>query len=177
MAQRKNCLEGKIPNISFASFKTLGIHQWLNDEVINYFVGKWCSGSSTLGLNTFFACKILFDNHDDSCVHAREGVVTWEHEERAVRWCRRAIVSHKFPGAPPNPPLIGQKNSLGLPNTWDSVFIPINENHSHWYSAYIDFRNKYIHIYDSWGETCLINEQKPVLLRKNTGLMLVSCIQ
>lgn len=56
---------------------------------------------------------------------------------------------------------------------WDSVFIPINENHSHWYSAYIDFHKKHIHIYDSWSETCLINRGKPVLQRKNTQLMLV----
>lgn len=57
---------------------------------------------------------------------------------------------------------------------WDSVFIPINERYSHWYSAYIDFKQKYIHIYDSWSETCLMNKQKPVLQRKNAGLMLVS---
>lgn len=67
-----------------------------------------------------------------------------------------------------------EKKSLGINMAWDSVFIPINENHSHWYSAYIDFLNKYIHIYDSWGKTCLLNKQKPVLLRKNSALMLVS---
>lgn len=60
---------------------------------------------------------------------------------------------------------------------WDSVFILINENHSHWYSAHIDFKQKCIHIYDSWSETCLINQQKPVLQRKNTGLMLVSVLK
>lgn len=175
MGQKKKCLEGKIPNISFANFQTLGPSQWLDDEVINYFVNKWCSGSSTLGLNTFFACKILFENDDDSCVRAK-GAVTCEDEERAMRWCRRAILSQKISTALSNTPLTVQKNGLGVHNAWDSVFIPINENHSHWYSAYIDFCNKYIHVYDSWGETCLVNQQKPVLLRKNSGLMLVSCI-
>ncbi|KAE9388858.1 hypothetical protein BT96DRAFT_947299 [Gymnopus androsaceus JB14] len=38
-----------------------------------------------------------------------------------------------------------QKKSLGLNMGWDS---------------------------DSWSETCLLNQRKPVLLRKNTGLML-----
>lgn len=69
-----------------------------------------------------------------------------------------------------------EQKSLALNGTWDSVFIPINENNAHWYSAYIDFQNKSIQIYDSWGDTCLMNQQKPVLLRKYSGLMLVSTI-
>lgn len=67
-----------------------------------------------------------------------------------------------------------QQDTLGLKMGWDSVFIPINENHSHWYSAYINFEHKFIHIYDSWAQTCLTNQRKPVMQRKNTALMLVS---
>lgn len=59
---------------------------------------------------------------------------------------------------------------------WDSVFIPINENHSHWYSAHINFKQKRIHVYDSLSETCLLNQNKPVLQRKNARLMLVSLL-
>lgn len=86
-------LEGKLPNISFSDFKTLGAREWLNDEVINYFVKKWCSRSSTLGLSTFFACKVLFDDEDNSCIQAKHGVLTLDDEETALRWCRRADVS------------------------------------------------------------------------------------
>ena len=32
---------------------------------------------------------------------------------------------------------------------WDRVFIPINSNNTHWYSACINFKAKTIRIYDS----------------------------
>lgn len=169
--QNEIFIEGKLSNISFKNFKTLGAHQWLDDEVINYFINKWCSGSCMLGLNTFFACKILFGDEDDSCLNAKHGVLTTEDDERAVRWCRRAHVSQKLSSQQLTH---SAQKQLNLDMAWDSVFIPINENHSHWYSAYIDFQNKKIHVYDSWGSTCLLNEEKPVLLRKHSGLMLVS---
>lgn len=167
--------ERNLPNISFSNFKTLGPNQWLDDEIINYFITKWCLGTSTLGLNTFFACKILFEDRDDSCVNARSGLITLEDERKAVRWCRRANVSFHCTEVLNETPTV-LKDCLGLQMDWDSIFIPINENHSHWYSAYIDFRHKHIHVYDSWGETCRINKRKPVLQRKNAGLMLVRVI-
>lgn len=58
--------------------------------------------------------------------------------------------------------------------SWDSVFIPIHEGGSHWYSAYIDFHLKRIEIYDSLRETCVANRSKPIPLQKNTHFMLVS---
>lgn len=67
------------------------------------------------------------------------------------------------------------QRSIGI-RSWDSVFIPINENGVHWFSACIHFRLKRIDIYDSLGENCVSNRQKPVPLRKNTGLMLVSLV-
>lgn len=94
IGDNRNLLDGKLPNISFHNFKTLGACQWLDDEIINYFVNKWCSRSSTtLGLSTFFACKFLFQDDDNSCVHARHGILTGEDEYSALRWCRRAEVS------------------------------------------------------------------------------------
>lgn len=57
--------------------------------------------------------------------------------------------------------------------TWDSVFIPINEDNIHWYSACINFKLKHIHIYDSLEHSCHSNRGKPVLLRKNSRVMLV----
>ncbi|KAF5343010.1 hypothetical protein D9757_015287 [Collybiopsis confluens] len=143
----------KVAPVTLSDFTTLDVGRWLNDEVINYFIRKWCSrGGTTLGLNTFFACKILFQDH--SCTSAKTGILTVADEKEAVKWCEKAL------------------NTLCL-ETWDSVFIPIHENLSHWYSAYINFRLKQIKIYDSLRDTCLANRQKPVLLRKNANLMLV----
>jgi Ulp1 family protease len=151
------------------------VGQWLDDEIVNYFVKKWCTKARrTLGFSTFFTCKILFQ--DALCINAKSGVLTREDEEVVLRWCRKAEVrlsphatwsklQHIFP-----------QKVLGF-ESWDSIFIPINEDHCHWYSAFIDFRNKRIEIYDSLRETCLVNRQKPVALRKNANLMLVSAPQ
>ncbi|KAF5351497.1 hypothetical protein D9757_013246 [Collybiopsis confluens] len=142
----------KVSPVSFLDFSTLGVGRWLNDEIINFFVKKWCHAGTTLGLNTFFACKFLFQ--DNTCINAKTGTMTAADEEEAVKWCRKA------------------QKALSI-DFWDSVFIPIHESSSHWYSAYIDFRLKRIEIYDSLRATCVANRQKPVLLRKNANLMLV----
>ncbi|KAF5344404.1 hypothetical protein D9757_015045 [Collybiopsis confluens] len=143
----------KVAPVSYSDFATLGVGRWLNDVVINYFVQKWCSREgTTLGLSTYFAGKFLFQGN--SCTTAKTGTLTLADEERVVKSCRRTM------------------KIRGL-EFWDSVFIPINENSSHWYSAYIDFRLKRIEIYDSLQGTCLANRRKPVLLRKNANLMLV----
>ena len=44
----------------------------------------------TLGLNTFFACKILFE--DPSCIRAKGGTLNTELELTAIKWCCRAAV-------------------------------------------------------------------------------------
>ncbi|KAF5382238.1 hypothetical protein D9757_008922 [Collybiopsis confluens] len=145
--------DGNLSHISFSNFRTLGVGRWLDDKIINYFVQKWCSQSkNTLGLNTFFACKVLFQQ--DACINAKIGTLTPEDESQALRWVRKAQKIQGF-------------------ETWDSIFIPIHGNSSHWYSAYIDFRLKRIQIYDSLRETCVLNRQKPIPLRQNTKLMLV----
>ncbi|KAF5345844.1 hypothetical protein D9757_014063 [Collybiopsis confluens] len=152
---RSDQLWDPIPHITFHDFSTLGVGRWLNDEIINYFVQKWCmQARTTLGLSTFFACRFLFE--ENSCVTAKSGVLTAQEGARVLRSCRKT------------------ERELGLsPSRWDSVFIPIHEHSSHWYSAFIDFRYKRIEIYDSLRETCVNNRQKPVPLRKNTNLMLV----
>ncbi|KAJ3967609.1 hypothetical protein EV361DRAFT_1036215 [Lentinula raphanica] len=143
----------KIPNMSFRDFSTLGVGHWLNDEIINYFVEKWCSRSkSTLGFNTFFAGRCLFET-GTSCTKVKR-FFTEEDEKRVLSWVK------------------ARQRKLGL-EYWDSVFVPIHESSSHWYSAYIDFRLKRIEVYDSLKETFVSNSQKPATERKNTNLILV----
>ncbi|KAF5377991.1 hypothetical protein D9757_009836 [Collybiopsis confluens] len=142
----------KIPNVTVANFNTLGVGRWVDDEIMNYFVSKWCRRSTVLGLNTFFACKYLFQ--EDSCLFAKTGTLTAEAERKALRWCANTM------------------KNLDTDH-WDAVFIPINENQLHWYSAYIDFRLKRIEIFDSLETTCVTNRDKPLSLQKNMKLMLV----
>ena len=81
----------KLSHVRALNFKTVGVGQWLDDEIINYFVSKWCSKSqTTLGLGTFFACKFIFQ--ENLCIRAKTGVKTLEDEKRVQRWCRAAEV-------------------------------------------------------------------------------------
>jgi hypothetical protein len=83
----------KLTYITPGNFETIGVRRWLNDEVINYFVNKWCSRSqATLGFNTFFACKFLFQK--SSCINARSGDLTSEDVKGVQKWCRAAQVRH-----------------------------------------------------------------------------------
>ncbi|KAF5364876.1 hypothetical protein D9757_013038 [Collybiopsis confluens] len=147
---------GKLPHVTLTSFQTLNAGRWLDDEMVNYFVKKWCFKSgTTLGFNTFFACKVLFQ--ETECINAREGFLTNVDEDTVRRWCAKAATA-----------MIGTSGT-----GWDSVFIPINEDSTHWYSAHIDFRSKRIDIFDSLRDRCIQNRQKPLLERKNSKLMLV----
>ncbi|KAF5388791.1 hypothetical protein D9757_005570 [Collybiopsis confluens] len=98
--------------------------------------------------------RALMTEANYRCLEAKTGTLTPDDANRVVKACRKVA------------------RDLGLSN-WDSVFIPINEDLNHWYSAHIDFRFKRIDIYDSLEERCLSNRQKPVPQRKNTQLMLV----
>ncbi|KAJ3753319.1 hypothetical protein EV360DRAFT_74606 [Lentinula raphanica] len=143
----------KLINISFYDFSSLGVGRWLNDEIINYFVNKWCIQSKkVLGFSTFFASRCLFEENT-SCLEAKKWF-TEDDEKRVLSWVR------------------ARQRFLKL-EVWDAVFIPIHENESHWYSAYIDFRLKRIEIYDSLQQTYLDNYTKPAILRKNTRITLV----
>ncbi|KIK71646.1 hypothetical protein GYMLUDRAFT_33806 [Collybiopsis luxurians FD-317 M1] len=147
-------VDGRLPFLSYSNFRTLGMCGRLDSEIVDYFVKKWCSSSgTTLGLSSLFACKILFQQ--DTRTTARQGFLIVEDEREVMKWCRQA------------------QKDLNL-DAWDSVSIPINEDGAHWFSAYIDFRSKRIDIFDSLEETCVLNRQKPILLRKNAQLMLMS---
>ncbi|KAJ3968321.1 hypothetical protein EV361DRAFT_870938 [Lentinula raphanica] len=172
-----------LPHISYHDFSTLGAGRWLNDEIINYFVHKHQQNYSVSGVsrdtpqilerfyhfqsdqrkfstlrdlqrcsNTFFAGTCLFEDKA-SCTVAK-GTLTEEDELRVRRAVKRRMQNLQI-------------------DSWDSVFIPIHEGLSHWYSARIDFKLKRIDIFDSLRETCIANRRKPVPLRKNTNLMLV----
>ncbi|KAJ3765990.1 hypothetical protein FB446DRAFT_794523 [Lentinula raphanica] len=141
-----------IRNISHRDFSTLGVGRWLNDEIINYFIDKWCFRSrNTLGLGTFFGSCLFQDQN--SCLVAKR-YLTAEDEEKVKRCVMR------------------RQKMLSL-ESWDTVFFPIHEGSTHWYSVRIDFTLKRIDIYDSLQETCISNRQKPIANRKNTKLMLV----
>ncbi|KAF5344434.1 hypothetical protein D9757_015436 [Collybiopsis confluens] len=143
----------KLPHVTFSHFSTLGVARWVDDFIINHFITKWCKTGTTLGLSTFFACKHLFQQV--TCINAKSGALTLEDQSQVLRWCRKAV-----------------QNLCHHPS-WDAVFIPIHEGSCHWYSAWIDFSRKRIEIYDSLREVCTTNRPKPLLLRKNTSLMLV----
>ncbi|KAJ3715652.1 hypothetical protein C8R42DRAFT_725466 [Lentinula raphanica] len=142
-----------VKHLSVESFCTLGVGKWLNDEIINHFVEKWCSQSrvrATLGLNTWFSCRHMFQ--DNRCLLARRAMK--QEDERLVeRWCRSAA------------------KQQGVSGNWERIFIPINENNTHWYSACINFESKRIDIYDSLREVYLDNERKPTEDKKNFGTM------
>ncbi|KAF5363238.1 hypothetical protein D9757_014832 [Collybiopsis confluens] len=146
-----------IQNVSVRSWNALGPTRWLDDGIMNYFIKKWCSGSEsrkTLGLSTWFAGRFIFA--DNRCMRARSDMLTMEDEMIVSRWCRAA-----------------EKDQGLHTGSWDRVFIPINENNLHWYSACINFNEKRIDIYDSLAEVFLSNKRKPMeLKKKNTPTML-----
>lgn len=85
-----------LPNISFHDFSSLGVGRWINDEIINYFVTKWCSQSgNVLGLSTFFASACLFDAKT-SCTKAKR-YVSDQDEKKVLRWIRRRQVHSLLP--------------------------------------------------------------------------------
>ncbi|KAF5335033.1 hypothetical protein D9757_015260 [Collybiopsis confluens] len=146
-----------LPFLAPKNIQRLDEGQWLDDEIVNYFVGKWCGAGypaqsrKVLGLSSFFASKVLF--RDAQCTSAKlflkeEDLLT------AVRWCRMA-------------------ERQSRQTDWDCLFLPINEANVHWYCASIDFKKKRIVIYDSLREHYIVNRPKPVELQKNTGLMLI----
>ncbi|KAF5358890.1 hypothetical protein D9757_014503 [Collybiopsis confluens] len=136
-------------------FITIGAGKWLNDEIINYFVSKWCTKSqATLGLSSFFAPRFLFQ--DTSCLCARNvEEISMEDECMILRWCSKA------------------EQTQMVAKCWDKIFIPINEDDCHWFSASINFHLKRIDIYDSLRKVYESNNRKPICQRKNTNTILI----
>ncbi|KAE9383882.1 cysteine proteinase [Gymnopus androsaceus JB14] len=56
---------------------------------------------------------------------------------------------------------------------FDKVFVPIHEPSGHWFSALIDYEEKKIEIYDSWGPTYEQNSGRNVKDQVHAPLMLV----
>ncbi|KAF5344328.1 hypothetical protein D9757_012970 [Collybiopsis confluens] len=63
----------------------------------------------------------------------KDGYLTADDQTRVIAWCSNAVERLKL-------------------KSWDSVFIPINEDRQHWYSVHIDFSRKQINVYDSLGK-------------------------
>lgn len=155
-------------------FATLGVRQWVDDEIINHFVEKWCTQSrATLGLSSFFPVNHLFqDNGNCSKVYSIDQLVGNDTlRYKLLRWANKSRVS-----------FFSSRSALRLTShsqraqklaTFDQVFIPINGNRNHWYSACIDYKRKCINIYDSLRDLCLTNRCKPPEQRKNKELMMV----
>ncbi|THU91314.1 hypothetical protein K435DRAFT_801342 [Dendrothele bispora CBS 962.96] len=51
--------------LQISDFQTLSPTSWLNGELVNYFIDKWCKDSDTLGLGTYWANTFLFQ--DKAC--------------------------------------------------------------------------------------------------------------
>lgn len=88
--QNPDIFPGQLPFISLRNFESLGPRRWLDDEIINYFVEKWCARSNTIGFNTFFATRFLFQT--EKCLEAKS-VITCDDRSIALKWCRAAVVS------------------------------------------------------------------------------------
>ncbi|KIK52769.1 hypothetical protein GYMLUDRAFT_64038 [Collybiopsis luxurians FD-317 M1] len=53
-------------NVLGRNLLTLGVWMWLDDEVVNHLVKKWCTQSlTTLGMSSFFAVRFLFQ--EEAC--------------------------------------------------------------------------------------------------------------
>lgn len=160
--------------VDWKHFATLGVRQWVDDEIINHFVEKWCTQSrATLGLSSFFPVNHLFqDNGNCSKVYSIDQLVGNDTlRYKLLRWANKSRVS-----------FFSSRSALRLTShsqraqklaTFDQVFIPINGNRNHWYSACIDYKRKCINIYDSLRDLCLTNRCKPPEQRKNKELMMV----
>ena len=82
--------------VTWKHFATLGVRQWVGDEIINYFVEKWCTRSrTTLGLSSFFPVKFMFqDNSACNTVYTIDQLAGDETLKRSLlRWVGRARVS------------------------------------------------------------------------------------
>ncbi|KAF5358700.1 hypothetical protein D9757_014379 [Collybiopsis confluens] len=112
------------------------------------------SGPSVLGAGSTTKSSIISHLFKRGTSTPKDGYLTADDQTRVIAWCSDAVERLKL-------------------KSWDSVFIPINEDRQHWYSVHIDFSRKQINVYDSLGERYIQNCQKPPLLRRNASLMLI----
>ncbi|THU98886.1 cysteine proteinase [Dendrothele bispora CBS 962.96] len=138
--------------VRHSDLQTLSPKSWLNGEIINYFVEKWCAGSDTLGLGTYWANKFLFE--DKNCTKPWS---SFDNSSKIVNDLKRSI----------------QKREQRLDTVrWSKIYIPINNaEEAHWYCAVINFEEHTIGILDSWGPTFRTNRDKPLRQKKHTALL------
>ncbi|KAJ3963417.1 hypothetical protein EV361DRAFT_957073 [Lentinula raphanica] len=80
-----------LPNITYHDFSTLAPGRWLNDEIINHFIDKWCSQKrNTLGFTTFFAGCCLFQ--DKTTCRTAKSLLTAADEAKIRRFVKRRQV-------------------------------------------------------------------------------------
>ncbi|THU95863.1 cysteine proteinase [Dendrothele bispora CBS 962.96] len=127
---------------------------WLNGELINYFIDKWCRDSDTLGVGTYWANKFLFE--DKACTKPLD---KFDNHSKMVNDLKRSI----------------QRREHDLNNLrWSKIYIPINNvKEAHWYCASINFDQHTIEILDSWGPTFRSNQNRPLREKKHTSLLAV----
>ncbi|THU79087.1 hypothetical protein K435DRAFT_811000 [Dendrothele bispora CBS 962.96] len=140
--------------LRLSDLQTLSPTHWLNGEIINYFIDKWCRSSDTLGLGTYWANTFLFQ--DKACTKPLD---KFDNNSKIVNDLKRSI----------------RRRERDLDNLrWSKIYIPINNaKEGHWYCASIDFDQHTIEILDSWGPTFLTNQNRPLRQKKHTALLAV----
>ncbi|THU81013.1 hypothetical protein K435DRAFT_873807 [Dendrothele bispora CBS 962.96] len=140
--------------IRHSDIQTLSPTRWLNGEIINYFVDKWCTHSDTLGMSTYWANTFLFK--DKACTKPFD---LFDNDGKMVKDLKKSIRRRER-----------DLNTL----RWSKVYIPINNaEEAHWYCASINFDDQTIGILDSWGPTFLSNRNRPLRRKKHTALLAV----
>ncbi|THV00394.1 hypothetical protein K435DRAFT_854861 [Dendrothele bispora CBS 962.96] len=113
----KDAVERKISfngSLSPQNFRRLGPTQWLDDEIINYFVERWCSQSqTTLGFTTFFAETFLFQNSGPYCTVART-IFNRSQAEKLDRWYSKRLAESTWPSPVASSLHSNKRGSLSL---------------------------------------------------------------
>lgn len=125
-------------------------HQWLNDEIINFYGQLILSRSKSQKENS---ASIPADRHINGLVNGIKG------KGKAEAAGRELLDVHYF-STFFWPKLTGDGYDKGRLAKWtkkfdlfskDVILIPVNHNNAHWTAAAINFRKKRIQSYDSMG--------------------------
>lgn len=82
-----------VKNVCWKHFSNLGISRWLDDELINHFVQKWCYQSTVLGLSSFFPVKFLFETENcDIAVDLSQIVSDAQYQRSVLKWIKKGQV-------------------------------------------------------------------------------------
>lgn len=127
--------ENGVDNIQRKSLRTLRPGEWLNDEVIHYFLGtlakrdaQICAEQPGRARSHFFKSFFMTKLRNEGDETGKHGVYEYRNVKR---W------SKNVPG----------KDIFKL----DKIIFPINQNNMHWTSAVVFMKQKRIQFYDSMG--------------------------